>query len=83
MAGTFATAVQASFSDVITLDMGGPSTDVCLCPGHPSTSVEVVVGSCPIPTPVVDAHTVGAGGGCRSVTLFDRSSGSCYNPDVS
>lgn len=83
MAGTFATAVQAGFSDVTPLDMGGPSTDVCLCPGHPSTSVKVVAGGCPIPTPVVDAHTVGAGRGCRFVTPFDRSSGSCYNPDAS
>ena len=63
VAGAFSIAAQAGFRDVITFDMGGTSTDVCLCPGRIPTGNEAVVGDCPIRTPVVDVHTVGAGGG--------------------
>ncbi len=51
-------------SDMITLDMGGTSTDVALLPGGvPQRSPEREVAGRPVRIPAVDVHTVGAGGG--------------------
>lgn len=54
---------------VITLDMGGTSTDVSLIDGEPGLTNEAVVGGCPIRIPLLDIHTIGAGGG--SIALVD------------
>ena len=66
-AGVIGAVRQASlsgFGDLITLDMGGTSTDVCLVvDGKPSLSSETEVDGLPIRTPVLDIVTVGAGGG--------------------
>ena len=48
---------------VITFDMGGTSTDVALIDGAPQITSESVVGGCPIRIPILDIHTIGAGGG--------------------
>ncbi len=48
---------------LITFDMGGTSTDVSLIDGAPRLTTEAVVGGCPIGTPLLDIHTIGAGGG--------------------
>lgn len=48
---------------VITFDMGGTSTDVSLIAGEPQPTTEAVVGGYPIRVPVLDIHTIGAGGG--------------------
>lgn len=48
---------------LITFDMGGTSTDVALIDGQPQTTTEAVVGGCPIRLPLLDIHTIGAGGG--------------------
>lgn len=53
----------AGFPDCITFDMGGTSTDVSLCRGEPGRTTESSVGGLPIRLPVLDIHTVGAGGG--------------------
>jgi N-methylhydantoinase A len=51
-------------SDVISFDMGGTSTDVCLVrDGTPLMTTENEVGDTPVPIPMVDINTVGAGGG--------------------
>jgi N-methylhydantoinase A len=48
----------------ISLDMGGTSTDVCLLDGgRPQTTHETTFGGLPIAVPVLDVHSVGAGGG--------------------
>ena len=50
--------------DLITFDMGGTSTDVCLISdGKPIIAPETSVDGLPIRTPVVDISSVGAGGG--------------------
>ena len=54
---------QAGLSDIISFDMGGTSTDVCLCRGEVATTTEMETGGCPVRVPVIDVHTVGAGGG--------------------
>jgi N-methylhydantoinase A len=43
--------------------MGGTSTDVCLIDGQPRTTHETVLGGLPVAVPVLDVHSVGAGGG--------------------
>lgn len=48
---------------LITFDMGGTSTDVSLIAGEPQITTESTVGGCPIRIPVLDIHTIGAGGG--------------------
>jgi N-methylhydantoinase A len=48
---------------IITFDMGGTSTDVSLIDGAPMVTTEAQVGGCPIRIPVLDIHTIGAGGG--------------------
>jgi len=62
--GAVRQAGLAGFDDVITLDMGGTSTDVCLIAGgSPDLAAETEVDGLPIRTPVLDIVTVGAGGG--------------------
>ena len=61
--GAFYTAVQAGYPDIITLDMGGTSTDVSLCPGTIKETTGSSVGGYPLGVPMIDIHTVGAGGG--------------------
>jgi N-methylhydantoinase A len=54
----------AGASDLITYDMGGTSTDVCLVENlEPQIATQAVVGGMPVSTPQVEIHTVGAGGG--------------------
>jgi N-methylhydantoinase A len=48
---------------IITFDMGGTSTDVSLMDGAPTTTTESIIGGHPIRVPVLDIHTIGAGGG--------------------
>ncbi|MCV0395249.1 MAG: hydantoinase/oxoprolinase family protein [Rhizobiaceae bacterium] len=58
-------ARRAGFADVVTYDMGGTSTDVALIRGgQPAVSNEIEIEyAMPIHVPMVDVHTVGAGGG--------------------
>jgi N-methylhydantoinase A len=57
--------------DVITLDMGGTSADVCLIRGYRAgINNEQEVAGFPVRLPMVDINTVGAGGG--SIAWFDR-----------
>jgi N-methylhydantoinase A len=48
---------------LITFDMGGTSTDVSLIDGQPQVTREAIIGGCPICIPLLDIHTIGAGGG--------------------
>ncbi len=54
----------AARPQLITCDMGGTSTDVCLIDGgEPLVAAETVQGGIPISIPQLDIHTVGTGGG--------------------
>ncbi|NPA95712.1 MAG: hydantoinase/oxoprolinase family protein, partial [Thermodesulfobacteria bacterium] len=57
-------------SNILTFDMGGTSTDVSLCPGHLVFTREYKIEGYPINLPVIDVHTVGAGGG--SIAWIDK-----------
>jgi N-methylhydantoinase A len=48
---------------LMTFDMGGTSTDVALIDGKVSLTTEGQIGDYPVAVPMVDMHTIGAGGG--------------------
>src|SRR5256885_4134833 len=60
--------------DLITYDMGGTSTDVCLVRDlSPLTTSDGMVGAFPVKVPQLDMHTVGAGGGSLAWLDLDGS----------
>ncbi|WP_285672759.1 hydantoinase/oxoprolinase family protein [Paralimibaculum aggregatum] len=62
--GAIRQAERAGTGNVITFDMGGTSTDVCLVTdGKPGISPDTELDGLPVRTPVIDIATVGAGGG--------------------
>ncbi|MEQ8654407.1 MAG: hydantoinase/oxoprolinase family protein [Kiloniellales bacterium] len=73
-AGVVGAARQAGKSgleNLITFDMGGTSTDVCLVEkGRPALTMETEIGGLPVMTPVLDIVTVGGGGG--SIAWIDE-----------
>jgi N-methylhydantoinase A len=54
---------QAADVKILTFDMGGTSTDVSLVQGTAQVTTDSEVSGCPIRIPVLDIHTIGAGGG--------------------
>lgn len=56
-------AMATATPQIMTLDMGGTSTDVALCQGGTPITTESEIGGLPIRVPLIDIHTVGAGGG--------------------
>jgi len=74
--------------DLITYDMGGTSTDVCLVRDlAPLTTSDGMVGAFPVKVPQIDMHTVGAGGGSiawldvdGSLQVGPRSAGAAPGP---
>ncbi len=77
--GAFHTGVQAGYSDIITLDMGGTSTDVSLCPGRIKETTSANLGGYPISVPMIEIHTVGAGGG--SIARVDAGGALVVGPE--
>ncbi|MDA1127936.1 MAG: hydantoinase/oxoprolinase family protein [Chloroflexi bacterium] len=77
--GAFYSAMQAGYPDIITLDMGGTSTDVSLCPGEIKETTGGNVGGYPIGVPMIDIHTVGAGGG--SIARLDSGGALVVGPE--
>jgi N-methylhydantoinase A len=67
------TAVEAGYPNVVTYDMGGTSSDVALIrDGVPLVSSEIELEyAMPIHVPMVDVHTIGAGGG--SIARIDEA----------
>ncbi|NLH75464.1 MAG: hydantoinase/oxoprolinase family protein [Acidobacteria bacterium] len=66
--GARALAAAAGFPDVISFDMGGTSTDVSLIEGGIRRTRESRVGDFPVRLPIIDIHSVGAGGGSLAYT---------------
>ncbi|WP_078121184.1 hydantoinase/oxoprolinase family protein [Thiosocius teredinicola] len=54
---------QAGFERLLTFDMGGTSTDVALVDAEPRLTTEGRIAAFPVAVPMVDMHTIGAGGG--------------------
>jgi N-methylhydantoinase A len=61
--GALTWARRSGHDHIISFDMGGTSTDVSLCPGRPLRTREFEIAGQPTSIPVIDIHTVGAGGG--------------------
>jgi N-methylhydantoinase A len=60
---------QAGASRLLSFDMGGTSTDVALIEGEIRLTSEGHIGPWPVAVPMVDMHTIGAGGG--SIAALD------------
>jgi N-methylhydantoinase A len=67
--GAAASGRASGFERVIAFDMGGTSTDVSLVEGAITTASHAEVAGLPVGVPMLDIHTVGAGGG--SLARFD------------
>jgi len=61
--GMVQTAVRAGFDRLIGFDMGGTSTDVCHYAGSYERSLETEIAGIRLRAPMMDIHTVAAGGG--------------------
>ncbi|HEX3721506.1 MAG TPA: hydantoinase/oxoprolinase family protein [Nitrolancea sp.] len=62
-------AEASGFQRAISFDMGGTSTDVALIDGAITETTDGNIGGYPTRLPMIDIHTVGAGGG--SIAWFD------------
>jgi N-methylhydantoinase A len=69
--GAVATARASTSQKIIAFDMGGTSTDVSLVEGEIKTATDAHVAGLPVSVPMLDIHTVGAGGG--SLARFDAA----------
>jgi N-methylhydantoinase A len=69
--GAATTARASGFENIIAFDMGGTSTDVSLVEGEIKTATDAQIAGLPISVPMLDIHTVGAGGG--SLARFDAA----------
>ncbi len=78
----------SGFKDVIAFDVGGTSADICLVEnGLPRMLTEGRIDIYDIKTPMIDIHTVGAGGGSiawlaggRSLKVGPQSAGAAPGP---
>ena len=64
---------------LLTFDMGGTSTDVALIDGQVSLTSEGSIGPYPVAVPMVDMHTIGAGGG--SIARLDEGGMLAVGPE--
>ena len=72
-------ASLAGLSKIISFDMGGTSTDVALLSGETQITTEARVAGLPISVPMLEIHTVGAGGG--SIARFDAGGSLRVGPE--
>src|SRR5580704_3972100 len=69
--GALTTARASGFDHIIAFDMGGTSTDVSLVENEIKTATDAQIAGLPVAVPMLDIHTVGAGGG--SLARFDAA----------
>jgi N-methylhydantoinase A len=77
--GAAKVAAESGFRKIISFDMGGTSTDVCLVDGVATTANEAELDGLPIRVPMLNIHTVGAGGG--SLARFDLAGALRVGPE--
>ena len=77
--GAYQVAKTAGYDQIITFDMGGTSTDVSLCNSGISLTTESTISGLPIKVPLIDIHTVGAGGG--SIATVDAGGALRVGPE--
>ena len=72
-------ARRSGFERIISFDMGGTSTDVALVDGEARPSNQGAIDGFSIGVPMLDIHTVGAGGG--SIARFDAGGALRVGPE--
>ncbi len=77
--GAAAMARRSGFERIISFDMGGTSTDVALVEGGARVSGQSEIAGLPVGVPMLDIHTVGAGGG--SIARFDAAGALRVGPE--
>jgi N-methylhydantoinase A len=77
--GALWAAAQSGIDQIVTLDMGGTSADVALCPGRLPERDETLVGDLPVRGSTVDVVSVGAGGG--SIARLDEGGALRVGPE--
>lgn len=77
--GAAAMARRSGFDRIISFDMGGTSTDVALVDREARAGNVSEIAGLPIGVPMLDIHTVGAGGG--SIARFDAAGALRVGPE--
>src|SRR5579859_5247085 len=79
LVGAAATAERSGFRKILSFDMGGTSTDVAAVQGEIRTGSQSEVAGLPVGVPMLEIHTVGAGGG--SLARFDAGGALRVGPE--
>lgn len=77
--GAYRVGRRAGFSRLIGFDMGGTSTDVTLIDDRLPMTLEATIADYPVKVPMIDIHTVGAGGG--SIAAIDAGGALTVGPE--
>src|SRR5215510_4841246 len=68
--GAVNVALLAGFSNIISIDVGGTSADICLVrERQPEITKDAKIGPFPLKIPIIDINTIGAGGGSIAAVL--------------
>jgi N-methylhydantoinase A len=77
--GALAMARRSGYERIVSFDMGGTSTDVALVDGEIRGGNQAEIAGLPVGVPMLDIHTVGAGGG--SIARFDAAGALRVGPE--
>jgi len=77
--GAAAMAGRSGFRKILSFDMGGTSTDVAAAQGEVRADGQSEVAGLPVGVPMLEIHTVGAGGG--SLARFDAGGALRVGPE--
>ncbi|NDV23008.1 hydantoinase/oxoprolinase family protein [Desulfovibrio sp. JC022] len=77
--GAHAIGQMAGYDRLITFDMGGTSSDVALINEELPLTLESAIEDYPVKVPMIDIHTVGAGGG--SIARLDAGGSLTVGPE--
>src|ERR1700676_5097261 len=79
LVGAAAVAGRSGFRKILSFDMGGTSTDVAAVQGQVRAAGQSEVAGLPVGVPMLEIHTVGAGGG--SLARFDAGGALRVGPE--
>ncbi|MBZ5613264.1 MAG: hydantoinase/oxoprolinase family protein [Acidobacteriia bacterium] len=79
LVGAAAMAARSGFRKILSFDMGGTSTDVAAVQDEVRAGVQSEVAGLPVGVPMLEIHTVGAGGG--SLARFDAGGALRVGPE--
>jgi len=79
LVGAAAMAARSGFRKILSFDMGGTSTDVAAVQGEVRAGGQAEVAGLPVGVPMLEIHTVGAGGG--SLARFDAGGALRVGPE--